>query len=160
MTHRQDTTSAGWCSSPTLPQVRHIPQRPRRSLMMAQVQQQHKQQYHNAPPIPQNHPQSQNPAATPSKTTITQNKSIHQNSQPRCNVCRLVFFSNAPASAAAPAAPTAFPDDSGGSAASQTTNRNTRTPQTLKIIPNHKSQQQLLQKQQSLETNQYIKTHW
>jgi hypothetical protein len=44
--------------------------------MMAEVQQPHKQQIATQPPppTPQNHPQSQNPAATPSKTTITQNK--------------------------------------------------------------------------------------
>jgi hypothetical protein len=56
-------------------------------------------------------------------------------SQLRSNVCRLVFFSNAPASAAAPAAPTELSDDGGGSAATQTTHRN--APPYHNIIPRH-----------------------
>ena len=41
--HSQDSTSAGWCSSPTLPPAQQLPQRPRSCLMMAEVQQPHKQ---------------------------------------------------------------------------------------------------------------------
>jgi hypothetical protein len=55
--------------------VQQLPQRPRRSLMMAHVQQQHKQQIttrHHYRNIIQNHHNT--PKQTPSKTTITQNK--------------------------------------------------------------------------------------
>ena len=41
--HSKDPTSAGWCSSPTLPPAQQLPQRPRSCLMMAEVQQPHKQ---------------------------------------------------------------------------------------------------------------------
>ena len=41
--HFEDPTSAGWCSSPTLPPAQQLPQRPRSCLMMAEVQQPHKQ---------------------------------------------------------------------------------------------------------------------
>ena len=45
--HPQDTTSAGWCSSPTLPPAQQLPHRPRSCLMMAEVQQPHKQHTHS-----------------------------------------------------------------------------------------------------------------
>jgi hypothetical protein len=48
--HREDSTSAGCCSSPAQQQTQQLQNRPRSSLMMAQVQQRHKQ--HNRNPRP------------------------------------------------------------------------------------------------------------
>ena len=106
--HSKDPTSAGWCSSPTLPPAQQLPQRPRSCLMMAEVQQPHKQHIATLPHTTTSSPVTTTPQLLLQKQhnhskIIKKKKEI---SQPRSNVCRLVFFSNAPASAAAPASPT------------------------------------------------------
>ena len=99
-----------------------LPHRPRSCLMMAEVQQPHKQHIATLPHTTTSSPVTTTPQQLLQKqhnhSKIIKKKEI---SLPRFNVCRLVFFSNAPASAAAPASRTELSDDGGGSAATQTT---------------------------------------
>ena len=101
--------------------------------MMAEVQQPHKQHIATLPHTTTSSPVTTTPQQLLQKqhnhSKIIKKKEI---SPPRFNVCRLVFFSNAPASAAAPAAPTELSDDGGGSAATQTT-RHCAHPETHPI---------------------------
>jgi hypothetical protein len=102
--------------------------------MMAQVQQRLKQHAHN----PRPYHKTKQPLTTP-KTQLRKNQqslkqiSKSNHSPRRFNVCRLLFFSSAAATAAAPAAPTELPDDGAGSAAPQAT-RSQPTP-----IPQNKT---------------------
>jgi hypothetical protein len=59
--HCQDPTSAGCCSSPTQQQTQQLQQRPLCYLMMAQVQQRHKQHNRNPHPCHKNKKQTQHP---------------------------------------------------------------------------------------------------
>jgi hypothetical protein len=96
-------------------------------------------------PMPQNKQQSQHPKTTKIKTiqslqTISKSKISHERLTEVImglfNVCRLLFFSNAAANAAAPASPTLFPDDGAASAATQAT-QSQPTP-----MPQNKQQSQ------------------
>ncbi len=136
--------TASWCSSPTLPPAQQLPQRPLRSLIMAALQQQHEQHItaHAPPPLSQTKTKS----STTRKQKIPllrnqpQSKITQTNSLFKFNVCRLVFFSNAAASAAAPAAPTFVPDHGGASAATQTTHLSARPSAPPTKRQNHPQQ--------------------
>ena len=77
--------------------------------------------HHSARPSHKKTKSSTNKTKMPLLRNQPQSNITQTNSLLRSNLCKLVFFSNAAASAAAPASPTLLPDHGGASAATQTT---------------------------------------
>jgi hypothetical protein len=126
--------------------------------MMAQLQQRHKQ--HNRKTHA--HATKQTTITTPKKNK-NQNHPISTNNikdqispLSKFNVCRLLFFSNAAANAAAPASPTLFPDDGAASAATQATQ--SQNPRPCHKTNNNRNTQKQQKSKSSNLYKQYQKS--
>ena len=126
-THPQGPVTAGSCSSPTLGILQQLPLRLSCSLIAEEGEcGRKKHAYHVHTPQPSRKPKTNehckcnqnnnNPPSNTNNTKTTQNqlRNTATHSLERFSDCRVVFFSNARQTAAAPSAPMSLPDDGGG----------------------------------------------
>ena len=126
-THPKGPVTARWCSSPTLGRLQQLPLRVCSCLVTEEGEcGSKKHAYHVHTPQPSRKPKTNehckynqnnnNPPSNTNNTKTTQNKrrNTAAHSQRRFSDCRVVFFSNARQTAAAPSAPMPLSDDGGG----------------------------------------------